>query len=140
MFLLIPEPGKRVKRHGQEFFPLAGSTGFGPDRDIVIDPIADVRVQWPFDEQSEAQILEKCRLHDHLLLLDVLDQRLIKPASTNPDDQPGSAFLLAIRLNDTLPHRFRRDDVAFAMAIGRAECLPQRVLLKTVHESWRKLG
>ena len=117
MFLLIPEPGKRVKRHGQEFFPLVGSAGFGLDLDIVIDPITGVRFKGPFDEQSEAQVVETCRLRDHLLLQDVLDQRLIKPTPANPDDQPGSALLLAIQLNETLPNRFRKDDVAFVMAV-----------------------
>ena len=110
-----------------------------PD-DIVIDPIAGVRIKGPFDEQSEAQVLEACRFRDHLLLQDVLDQRLIKPVFDNPDDQPGSAFLLAIQLNETLPQRFRKDDVAFVMAIGRAERLPQRALLKAVREGWRALG
>lgn len=110
-----------------------------PD-DIEIDTRDGVRFTGPVNDAAERQVLEWCRIRDQLLLQEALDQRLRAPTSTSPDDQPGSALLFALLLDDQLPSRLQIDEVGFLLALGRAERLTQRELLKAVRDGWAQIG
>lgn len=111
-----------------------------PD-DIVLDSEVGYRIVGPVDEQELAQFEETGRLRDLLLMQDVLDARLMaEPESQAPLDRHGSAFLLMLALDATLPLRWRLSNVDIIMKQNRFFAMSKRNLLKTVYQAWQAEG
>ncbi|HOV04882.1 MAG TPA: DUF5681 domain-containing protein [Kaistiaceae bacterium] len=111
-----------------------------PD-DIVIEDGKRVRFIGPVDETEVAKCERDCRVRDTLLMQDSLDERSYDQSSAHaPEDQPGSAMLLAVALDKTLPPRLRLSEAAMTVAYSRHDATPKRVLLKKLYRAWRSLG
>ncbi|PLX36782.1 MAG: hypothetical protein C0606_13285 [Hyphomicrobiales bacterium] len=111
-----------------------------PD-DIIIEPGKRVRFIGPANENEAASVHKSCQLRDVLLMQDALDGRshdqLLNGRS---EDETGSALILAIAVNATLPPRLRLSDVAMTTAMMRHHATPKRLLLKNLYHGWKGLG
>lgn len=111
-----------------------------PD-DVVIEFGKHVRFSGPINEEQLKQVLHTQRMRDHLILQDVLDERMwTKPLPADAKDGPGGAALFSLLLDGTLPSRMRLSDTDRMLRRWRAERLSKRALLKAVFRGWRELG
>ena len=111
-----------------------------PD-DIVFEPGKRPLIIGPATEQEAAAVDQTCRLRDLLIMQDVLDERMMPPVSREDlSGGRGSAFLLALALNNTLPKRLRINRTDIVLAQMQYEGTTKRQLLKDVYRGWRALG
>lgn len=111
-----------------------------PD-DVVIEFGKRVRFAGPINEEELKNVLHTQRMRDHLILQDVLDERMwAKPLPADARDGPGGAALFSLMLDRTLPPRMRLSDTDRMLRRWRVERLPKRALLKMVLQGWRELG
>ncbi|MBX3567943.1 MAG: hypothetical protein KF914_07795 [Rhizobiaceae bacterium] len=123
---------KELRKPAPEFIP-------HPD-DVIIDNEAGVRFIGPFDQDSLAATNSTIALRDMLILQAGLDEKLWdQPDDGNLLEGPGSAAILAIVLDGSLPPRLQMRDVLNWFRIDRYSRQPKRWLLKEVHTGWQKL-
>ena len=108
-----------------------------PD-DVVIDDETGVRFIGPVDEAQAAKLDETIKVRDILIMQDALDRCLAE--DPDGDDQPGSALLLAMILDKSVPARFRLAKAEWSERMIRYNRMPTRALLKTVYGAWKALG
>jgi hypothetical protein len=72
---------------------------------VIIDAEEGVRFIGPVDEALAASLAETLKLRDILIMQDALDHCLAE--DPEGDDQPGTAFLFAMLLDESVPARFR---------------------------------
>ena len=108
-----------------------------PD-DVVIDDEKGVRFIGPVDDAGVARLKETIKVRDTLIMQDALDNRL----ADNPEgaDQPGTALLFAIILDNGVPARFRLAEADWIERMMRYDTMPKRELLRAVYRAWKELG
>jgi Family of unknown function (DUF5681) len=109
-----------------------------PD-DIIIDPSNDVRFIGPIDDEEQARLEQTLKLRDVLIMQSALDNRSTHRLDGEPLSQPGSAEIIAMLLDRTVPPRLRLPSINWAMRSMQYEGMSKRELLKSLFTAWRKL-
>lgn len=115
-----------------------------PD-DVVIDDDYGFHFAGPFDESELRKVEETVRYRDALIMQEVLDERLADrepngASAASRETYQSGALLFAIALNNSLPPRFRMDDLEIIWRQSRYECVNLRQLLKDAYRAWRAAG
>ena len=110
-----------------------------PD-DIEISSVHGVRFRGPVSETEQKAVNETLAYCDALLMQDALDQRSTKRLNGEPMTEPGSALMLYVLLQQTLPPRLQHTT---ASTVVQQMCYlncPKRQLMKDLYQVWSRLG
>lgn len=128
-----------------------------PD-DFVIDYDRGFSIAGPIDQTELQAVLQTCRVRDVLIMQSAMEERLEWPEHRAGDEEqsprgqdpfepeyipspfPGSAALLAMMLNNTLPARFKASHHEVAILALSYESKTKRELLKLTRDAWKSLG
>lgn len=137
--------GKAMKAHFAAKREAAIERGEDPESvlphpdDIHIEEGVGFSIRGPFDDDSLAAVRNICDMREALLLQAVLEERMpsaidaVMPTASTP-------FLLAVILNDKLPHRFQSTDVEMELRLSKFQRGTKRELLRDCHQTWKTLG
>lgn len=110
-----------------------------PD-DIIIDE-RGVRFVGPLSNEELARLEETVRMRDVLIMQDALECRQhIYKNRKDSSDQTGTALVLALTLNQSVPERYRISDAELAFRLDCYIHMPKRLLLRELHRAWHALG
>lgn len=107
-----------------------------PD-DVVIDPALGVRFIGPFDETTAEMLRTTILLRDVLLMQDALQQR---EDEAQPGHQGSTALVCAMRLDQSVPQRFRLSEQDWVLRMMRLQGTPIRELRRRLSNDWAVLG
>ncbi len=111
-----------------------------PD-DVVIDYERGVRFIGPFSEDEAARLDKRLRIRDVFIMQDALDQRQVGTLhSDDPLDRPGTAWVLADLLNQSVPERYKLSETEINCRLMRYGAVRKRDLLKELYRAWRAVG
>lgn len=108
-----------------------------PD-DVVFEPGKPVYFIGPANEEEQWRFEKQLALRDLLLMQAGYERRLFfDPAA---DEFVNTPYLLAMRLNEGFPARYRFDNDKIEDIVHRYFCTSKRALLPRLRRTWRELG